>query len=72
MGDRDKSLGGHAGLEFEFEGLVAVEPEPYTHAHAHPDIQALINPNDTLFQWDELTDDYAFFHILNQSNTSQP
>lgn len=69
--DRDKSLGGHdfdnpAELEFGSEELAGVEPE----THAQADVQALINPNDTLFQWDELTNDYAFFHIVNQSNNT--
>ena len=67
-GDRDKSLehgfSGSTGLEF---GIAGVEPE----SHANVDFHALINPNDTLFQWDELTDDYAFLHILtSQSNTT--
>ena len=66
-GGRDKSLGGHDRLEIGFEESTGVEPE----INAHADIQALINPSDTLFQWDELTDDYAFFHILtSQSNTT--
>lgn len=41
-------------------GFGGIESETHTY----------ISPGDSLFQWDELADDYALFDILNQDNWS--